>query len=348
MEEKRVTIKEISRAVGVSPTTVTKALTGKAQVSDKKRALIISTAEEMGYKPNKFARALVRGELKLGIVIPKEPREFLDYMYSGIQHALAEYADYKVKGVFRRYQDNNATLETAEALQAIVEEGIDGLIFAPGFGSTAYTDILRDITENRHIPVVLFGLEMPEIHSEALIQTDADALGRMAAQLLGLCLPRGSEVALITSSLKFRSHQCVISGFTQENEQHGWFTVKAIEENYDKADLSYRRAEELIERYPDLKGVYVTSYNFIPVCECLMKNGRSDIVVIGHDLYPEMEPYLQSGSLTACLYQNPFLNGQTAVRVLYEAVTEKKRAGTILIKPEIVLRTNLACYKGDY
>lgn len=348
MEEKRVTIKEISKAVGVSPTTVTKALTGKAQVSDSMRERIIAKAEEMGYKPNKFARALVRGELRLGIVIPEEPREFLSYLYSGIEHALAEYADYKVTGVFRTYPDNNAVQETIEALDSVIEEGIDGLIFAPNFGSEAYTDILRDITENRHIPLVLFGEEMPQIRSEALIQTNSDVMGRMAAQLLGLCLPRGSEVALITTSLGYRSHQRIISGFTEENDQHGWFTVKAVAENYDKAELSYQRTKELLKEYPNLKGIYVTSYNYIPVCRCLLRHGRGDIAVIGHDLYPEMEPYLLQGPLTASLYQNPFLNGQTAVRVLYEAITEKKRPGTILIKPELVLRTNLPSYRGDY
>ena len=348
MEEKRVTIKEISKALGVSPTTVTKALTGKSQVSDKKRALIIATAQDMGYKPNKFARALVRGELKLGIVIPKEPYEFLGYLYSGIEHALAEFADYKVKGVFRLYPDNNATLETIEALHAITEEDIDGLIFAPGFGSAAYTDILRDITETRHIPVVLFGQEMTAIRSAAIIQTDADVMGRIAAQLLGLCLPRGSEVALITTSHGYRSHQCIINGFNQENEQHDWFTIKAVAENYDKPELSFARAKELIEAYPGLKGIYVTSYNFVPVCRCLTESGRGDIAVIGHDLYPEMVPCLLEGPLTASLYQNPFLQGQTAVRVLYEAITEKKQPGEIIIKPELVMRTNLKSYQGDY
>ena len=193
MEEKRVTIKEISKALGVSPTTVTKALTGKTQVSEKKRALIIKTAQEMGYRPNKFARALVRGEVKLGIVIPQEPHEFLSYLHDGIKHALREYADYKVKGVFRIFPDNNAIEQTKEALHSVMEEGVDGLIFAPGFGGEAYLDAMREVTEDAGVPLVLVGQELPGASSAALIQADADAMGRMAAQFLGLCLPQGSE-----------------------------------------------------------------------------------------------------------------------------------------------------------
>ena len=92
----------------------------------------------------------------------------------------------------------------------------------------------------------------------------------------------------------------------------------------------------------------MTSYNFGPVCRCLAEHGRGDIAVIGHDLYPGMEPYLTAGPLVAIIYQNPFKHGQTAVRILYEAIMEKKKPGKVLIKPELVMRTNLACYKGDY
>jgi len=346
MENKRVTIKEIAEVLGVSPTTVTKALTGKSQVSEKKRALIIKTADEMGYTPNKFARALVRGELKFDIVVPRVPREYMGYLYSGIQQALDEYADYKVTGVFRYFPDNNATEQTVEALQAVEEEGADGLIFAPGFGREAYLDILNRIAEK--MPVVLLGMELPEINAAATIYADADSIGRMAAQLLNLALPRGSEAAIITTSRRFAGHQRVIAGFTEENERQGGLVIKAVAENYDNAEQSYARAAELLEAHPGIKGIYVTSYNFLPVCRRLKECGREDIVVVGHDLYPEMAESLRQGPLLAALYQNPILHGQTAVRTLYEAVTEKRQSGDIVIKPEIVLRSNLDCYKGVF
>ena len=346
MENKRVTIKEIAEVLGVSPTTVTKALTGKAQVSEKKRALIIKTAKEMGYTPNRFARALVRGELKFGVVVPRVPREFMGYLDGGILHALDEYADYKVKGVFHYFPDNNATQQTIEALEAVAEEGVDGLLFAPGFGREAYHDTLSRITEK--VPVVLMGQEMPAIDSAATISTDTDALGRMAAQLLSLALPHGSPVAIITTSRRFAGHQRVIAGFTKENERCGGLDIKAIAENYDNAEQSYACAKELLETHPDIKGIYVTSYNFLPVCRRLKECGRDDITVVGHDLYPEMVEVLKRGPLLAALYQNPMLHGRTAVRALYEAVTEKRKSGEILIKPEIVLQSNLDCYQGAY
>ncbi|MEL7658954.1 MAG: LacI family DNA-binding transcriptional regulator, partial [Bacillota bacterium] len=254
MEQKRVTIKEISKIVGVSTTTVTKALTGKDQVSEKKRALIIKTANELGYKPNRFARALVREELKFGIVIPKEPHEFLGYLYKGIADALREYADYKVNGVFKFFSDNNATQETVEALGAVVEENIDGLIFAPGFGYEAYIDKMREVIEGKKIPVVFINQEMSPLKGIAFIISNGKVMGQLAAQFFSLSLSRGSEVAVITTSRNYAFHQQIIQGFMQQNGDSNAFILKAVVENYDNSDLSYQCTKELITQYPHIKG----------------------------------------------------------------------------------------------
>ena len=348
MEEKRVTIKEISKIVGVSPTTVTKALTGKDQVSEKKRELIIRTANELGYKPNRFARALVRGELKFGVVMPREPHEFLSYLHKGVVHALNEYADYKVKGVFEFFPDNNATQDTIAALDAVMRENADGLIFAPGFGSEAYSEKMREIIEEKKIPVVFINQEMPPLKGISFIISNAKVMGQLAAQVFSMSLPKGSEVAVVTTSHSYAFHRQVIQGFTQHVGSPEDFVVKAVVENYDNSDLSYARTKELIEQYPNLKGIFVTSYNFMAVCRCLADCGRDDIAVIGHDLYPEMERCMLDGQLKASIYQNPFLQGRIAVKVLYEFLTEKKPAGDIIIKPELVMKSNLECYKKDY
>ena len=53
-----VTIKDISKACGVSHSTVSKVLNGYPDVSEETVALVRRTAEEMGYTPNAAARLL--------------------------------------------------------------------------------------------------------------------------------------------------------------------------------------------------------------------------------------------------------------------------------------------------
>ena len=54
----RITYQDIARKAGVSNCLVSRALTGKTGVSEKKRALILRTADQLGYQKNPAAKLL--------------------------------------------------------------------------------------------------------------------------------------------------------------------------------------------------------------------------------------------------------------------------------------------------
>ncbi len=64
MQTRRVTIKDIASRVGVSATVVSQVLRGVegSMVSHATRERILETAQELGYRPNRLARALVSGK----------------------------------------------------------------------------------------------------------------------------------------------------------------------------------------------------------------------------------------------------------------------------------------------
>ncbi len=63
--KEKITIYDIAREANTSICTVSKALTGKPKVSDKKRQEIIKTANRLGYKANKIAHSLARKTIKI-------------------------------------------------------------------------------------------------------------------------------------------------------------------------------------------------------------------------------------------------------------------------------------------
>ena len=66
-----VKIKDISEQLGLSVSTVSKALNGYSDISEKTRALVLEASEELGYHPNTVARNLRRQRTdKIGIVYP--------------------------------------------------------------------------------------------------------------------------------------------------------------------------------------------------------------------------------------------------------------------------------------
>ena len=73
-------IGEIARRAGVSPSTVSYALSGKRNVSKETRARIQRVIEELDYRPNAAARALKEGRTRtIGLLIPPPARR-LTYM----------------------------------------------------------------------------------------------------------------------------------------------------------------------------------------------------------------------------------------------------------------------------
>ncbi|MEQ9246402.1 MAG: LacI family DNA-binding transcriptional regulator, partial [Nitratireductor sp.] len=55
---RRPKIKDIAQALGVSPATVSRALSGSDLVTDETRARVRKTADALNYRPNASARSL--------------------------------------------------------------------------------------------------------------------------------------------------------------------------------------------------------------------------------------------------------------------------------------------------
>ena len=70
------------------------------------------------------------------------------------------------------------------------------------------------------------------------------------------------------------------------------------------------------------------------------------IRLITTDLFREMIPHLQQGTISASIYQDPYQQGQTAVRILVDHLTNGgKIPRACYLNPGIVLRSNLHLFR---
>ncbi|WP_024866920.1 LacI family DNA-binding transcriptional regulator [Butyrivibrio sp. FCS014] len=73
MADGKITIDDIARALGISKTTVSRAISGKGRVGDDTRARVMNYIEEHNYKPNMMARALAQQKTyNIGVVWPDD------------------------------------------------------------------------------------------------------------------------------------------------------------------------------------------------------------------------------------------------------------------------------------
>lgn len=118
-----VSIKDIAKAAGVSPSTVSRALSGHPRISQKTKERIHRLAKEMGYTPSLLARSLVMQDTAtIGVVITFASDPFLARMVTSIEQ-VAQERGYSVL-MSSSYLDPDRELEVVGAFHGRRTSGI--------------------------------------------------------------------------------------------------------------------------------------------------------------------------------------------------------------------------------
>lgn len=145
-----VTIYDISRALSISASTVSRGLNNSPQVRKDLRKKIMQTAQEMGYQHNKFAANLRQKRTKtLGVVIPRIDSHFMSTVISGMEK-VANKAGYQL---LISQSEESAILEEAN-IQALFNSRVDGMLVSLSY-ETKNSDGFRNILR-KDIPLVFF------------------------------------------------------------------------------------------------------------------------------------------------------------------------------------------------
>ena len=84
-----VTISDIAAALGVTPSTVSRALSGSPRVKEETRLAVEKMAAEMGYERNVVASNLRKGRSDIvGIIVPRIHRNFFSNVIGGAESIL--------------------------------------------------------------------------------------------------------------------------------------------------------------------------------------------------------------------------------------------------------------------
>ncbi|PZU81097.1 MAG: transcriptional regulator [Shinella sp.] len=86
-------LKQLSELLGLSQTTISRAINGYPEVNEKTRQRVLKAAQETGYRPNRAAQRLATGKTgSIGLVLPTAPGHYSDVHFGEFQSGLAEEA----------------------------------------------------------------------------------------------------------------------------------------------------------------------------------------------------------------------------------------------------------------
>ena len=145
-----VTISDIAAALGVTPSTVSRALSGSPRVKEGTRVAVEKMAAEMGYERNIVASNLRKGRSDIvGIIVPRIHREFFSNVIGGAESIL-EAAGYCVL-ICQTHERFDAEVK---ALRTLRNNQVAGVLLSHAIGS----DNSRHVREalGDRIPLVQF------------------------------------------------------------------------------------------------------------------------------------------------------------------------------------------------
>ena len=149
-KRKKATIHDIASKLGITASTVSRALNNHPRISDATKKLVNKTAKEINYQPNNIAAALRNGRSKLiGIVVPTANRNFFSSVVRGIEE-IAIQLNYKVI-ICQSYEIFEQEVQTVDAL---LSARVDGIIMSIGKNTENFEHLERVVEKG--IPLVLF------------------------------------------------------------------------------------------------------------------------------------------------------------------------------------------------
>jgi LacI family transcriptional regulator len=124
---RQVTIQDISRAAGTSPSTVSRVLTGNAAVSPTKRAAVEQAIKQLNYRPNHIARSLKTSTTySVGLLL----NEINNPFYSALARGVEEEANRHGYSLILCNTNEDPARE-CQYLQVLEDKQVDGIILGP-------------------------------------------------------------------------------------------------------------------------------------------------------------------------------------------------------------------------
>lgn len=209
--DKIMTIHDVARELGVSASTVSRAISGKGRIGDATRERVLKYIEEKGFYPNASAQGLAQSKTNNIAIILPEVKTLVDMpffhtcMY-GVEET-AQANDYDLIVVTTNGKD------TKPLDRLISNRKVDGMILTRTYENDYFANFLKE----RQIPFVTVGKTM----DEDIIQIDHDNTGA-CRELVNVLFSKGiHRIAYLGNAMEQMVNRGRYEGYKEAQKDAG-------------------------------------------------------------------------------------------------------------------------------
>lgn len=274
---------DVAKLAGVSHQTVSRVLNAHPNVSERTRLRVRAAIAELGYRPNKAAKALVTGKSQVIGVVAQSSNLY------GPASTLAAFAQVATASGFTVSVESVRTLEQSPVHDAVsrhLDQRVAGLVVIAPVDSA--NEVLDKVPSN--IPLVC--VDGDPQRSAGLVTVDQDAGGYLATRHL---LDAGHETVWHVSGPEgWFDSRGRLAGWRRALTEAGAEVPPVISADWSAA--SGFQAGQMIARMSGITAVFAANDHLaLGILRALHERGRrvpEDISIVGFDDVPEAEFYI--------------------------------------------------------
>ena len=177
-QKKHITIHDIARELGISASTVSRALKDNPRISKRTRETVQRLALSHQYMPNQMASNLRKGKSNtVGVIVPNVNRSFFSHIIDGVEQVLSA-AGYNLM-ICQSFEKLN---KEKEALNTLFNARVDGILMSLSMETDTYGHI--EEIANRNMKMVFFDRIPVSMNVASVIIDDYHAALKVTSHIL--------------------------------------------------------------------------------------------------------------------------------------------------------------------
>lgn len=328
MQKGKITILDVAEALGVSKTTVSRAISGKGRIGAETREKVLRYINEHNYTPSAIAKGLAQSRtFNVSWVVPG------DYSIAELpffQNCLLGISDMASAMEYDIIISMVSNQDISQLKRAIANHKIDGAILS----RTLKNDMSAMFLQEAKIPFVAIGLS----ELENVVQIDNDHLSG-CKELTSLLILKGCKnIGVIGGNSTHMVTQKRLSGFMEGCEDAGTkHNMDMIYLDVEGQSRTEKAVEELLDKKADCIICMDDSICGYALNKLKMMNVRIPEDIKLASFYDSAMLDLSTPAITTLKFDAEEL-GREAFKLLYEMIEERTVKEKTLLGYDIVLK----------
>ena len=179
MSNKRVTIYDLAKELGISPSYISKALNDHSSISEKVKAAVKKKAAELNYKHNSQAANLRQGLSKtIGVIVPHINQSFFSEAIAGIEEVCFENNHSLII-----CQSHESFQQECKSIDTLIHQNVDCILISVSAQTTSASHLLT--VQEHNIALIQFDRHIEVVNSHKVLNDNEEASYQITKHLIG-------------------------------------------------------------------------------------------------------------------------------------------------------------------